>query len=361
MATGDELPLIVPEAEVAPSRDGAMLARVATVAIIVACSWYLLKELAGLWRPLFFAIFLCYTIVPTYRRVRQQFPGPWAMAVMAGVVALGLILMAVLFYSSAVGVNLELTRLIDRADTIAKEVQSAISMRFPSMKPPDEVTNAEPLGAAQLRYVGGVLLNLATEGFVIAIEIGFYLIFLLLEANRLPRRVETAFADERGRTIMEVVAKINQAMASYLAAKMQASLGLGISVMLTCWLFGVKFALMWGILSFFGNFIPYLGSIVACGLNVVYILLQPVLGWKLIIASFVLMAVHVLWRDIIEPSMTGKMVNLSPLVILAALAFWGLCGGMIGMILAVPLTVMIKIVLENIETTRPFARMMADE
>jgi AI-2 transport protein TqsA len=342
-------------------RDLTILTRVATVAVIVSASWYLLKELAGLWRPLFFAIFLCYTIVPSYRRVRQQFPGPWAIAVVAGVCAMGLILMAIVFYSSAVGLNLELTRLIDRAGELTRQLELSLAERFPAFKLPEPASGAEPLGAAQLRYAGGVLLTLATDGFVIAIEVGFYLLFLLLEANRLPRRVETSFSDERGRKILEVVSKINEAMAAYLAAKMQASLGIGISVTLACWLFGVKFALLWGVLTFFGNFVPYLGSIVACGLNVLYIALQAEMGWKLVVASIVLIAIHILWRDIIEPSMTGRMVNLSPLVILAALAFWGLCGGMIGMILAVPLTVMLKIVLENLDVTRPFARMLADE
>lgn len=370
MTTGDAQPALADSDLVAAEssavvrpipRDLTVLTRVATVAVIAAASWYLLKELAGLWRPFFFAIFLCYTIVPTYRRVRQQFPGPWAMAVMAGICALGLILMAVFFYSSAVGLNLELTRLIERGGQIAEQVKQSLVERFPAIQLPDDSHRTEPLGAAQVRYAGGVLLNLATEGFVIAIEVGFYLVFLLLEANRLPRRVETAFADERGRKIMEVVSKINEAMASYLAAKMQASIGISISVTIACWLFGVKFAILWGVLTFLGNFVPYLGSIVACGLNVLYILLQPEVGWRLIVASLVLVAIHCLWRDIIEPAMTGRMVNLSPLVILAALAFWGLCGGMIGMILAVPLTVMLKIVLENIDITRPFARMLADE
>lgn len=342
-------------------RDLTILTRVAGVAVIAACSWYLLKELAGLWRPLFFAVFLCYTIVPGYRRVRRQFPGPWAMAVMAGVCAVGLVLMAIFFYSSALGLNHELTRLISRAGELTDELKRVLVERFPSIKLPEDTNQTEPIGAAQMRYAGGVLLNLAADGFVIAIEIGFYLVFLLLEANRLPRRIETSFADERGRKILEVVSKINEAMAAYLAAKMQASLGIAISVTLACWLFGVKFALLWGVLTFFGNFIPYLGSIVACGLNVIYLGLSVELNWKAVTAAVVLIAIHILWRDIIEPSMTGRMVNLSPLVILAALAFWGLCGGMIGMILAVPLTVMMKIVLENIDVTQPFARMLADE
>ena len=54
-------------------------------------------------------------------------------------------------------------------------------------------------------------------------------------------------------------------------------------------------------------------------------------------------------------------MGLSPLVIVAALAFWGHVWGVIGMFLAVPLTSIVKIALENVEFTRPFARLLGEE
>ena len=63
---------------------------------------------------------------------------------------------------------------------------------------------------------------------------------------------------------------------------------------------------------------------------------------------------------LIEPMLIGRAVGLSPLVVLAALAVWGLVWGLPGMVLAVPLAVMVKIVLENIEITRSFAKMVEE-
>ena len=63
---------------------------------------------------------------------------------------------------------------------------------------------------------------------------------------------------------------------------------------------------------------------------------------------------------LIEPVLTGKAVDLSPLAILLALAFWGLCWGLEGMFLAVPLTVVLRIVLDNLPATRPLARLMGE-
>ncbi len=59
--------------------------------------------------------------------------------------------------------------------------------------------------------------------------------------------------------------------------------------------------------------------------------------------------------------MTGKAVGLSPLVVLLALSFWDLSWGIVGMILAVPLTVILKIALSRLDATRPLARLLAED
>ena len=69
---------------------------------------------------------------------------------------------------------------------------------------------------------------------------------------------------------------------------------------------------------------------------------------------------HALGAYLVDPALSGKAVDLSPLVILLALAFWGLCWGLEGMLLAVPLTVVLRIVLDNLPATRPIARMMGE-
>ena len=65
-------------------------------------------------------------------------------------------------------------------------------------------------------------------------------------------------------------------------------------------------------------------------------------------------------NNFIEPTLTARAVDLSPLVVLVALSFWSLSWGLTGMVLAVPLTVMLKIIWENVPITRPLARLMAE-
>jgi AI-2 transport protein TqsA len=84
-------------------------------------------------------------------------------------------------------------------------------------------------------------------------------------------------------------------------------------------------------------------------------------GWQPFAVTGLLVADHLLSANLIEPALTGRAVNVSPLVVVLALGFWGLCWGLVGMLLAVPLTVVLKIVLEHLPATRPVAALMAEE
>jgi AI-2 transport protein TqsA len=141
----------------------------------------------------------------------------------------------------------------------------------------------------------------------------------------------------------------------------KANTVLALPAMLVLWIFGIKFVVLWGAVTFLANFVPYLGSLVACGLPILFAFLDLGFGWQPLTAAVLLICVHVSSAYLVEPAITGKAVDLSPLVVLIALSFWGLCWGLVGMVLAVPLTAMLKIILQNAAGTRPIARLMGGD
>jgi AI-2 transport protein TqsA len=181
--------------------------------------------------------------------------------------------------------------------------------------------------------------------------------FLLLEASLLPDRVRRAYPPERAEQILKIAGEVNEAIARYLKAKVQASLALAVPVGLVLWLVGVKFALLWAILTFLCNFIPYLGSVIAYSLPVGFAFLLFGVSWESVTTAVLLLGCHVGSASVLEPTIIGKAVGLSPLVILGSLAFWGLLWGLPGMFLAVPLTVVVMIGMEHFEQTQPIARL----
>jgi AI-2 transport protein TqsA len=150
---------------------------------------------------------------------------------------------------------------------------------------------------------------------------------------------------------------VSSAIVSYLRAKVKSSLVLAVPVGLILWVVGVKFAFLWAILAFLCNFIPYIGSVVSYVFPVAFAFLYFGVRWEPITAAILLLACQVVSASVVEPMIIGNAMGLSPLVILASLAFWGLLWGIPGMFLAVPLTVVAMIVMDHFETTRAVARL----
>ena len=331
--------------------------------VILAGGWYLLKELGPLLRPLTLAVFLAYTILPAHRRLSRRVPARVAGLLLALLVTGLVVGLTVLVYGNLVDLKAELPRLIERARGLAAGLRTWGRDRLPAwaLAPAPDAAPAGAETAARLKALASHLVNAAAGFLAEALVVLIYLVFLLLEARRFPARVRAGFPPERAERILEVLGAINRAMASYLRAKVLSSLLTALPVVAVLWAFGVPFAGMWGVLTFVGNFIPYVGSLVAFVPPVLLAFLELEPPWRPVAVLVLLTLVQFVTNNLVEPRLTASAVDLSPLAVLVALAFWGLCWGVVGMVLAVPLTVMLKIVCENIELTRPLARLVAEE
>jgi AI-2 transport protein TqsA len=343
--------------------DRVDLATVAVCLVIAVTSWYLLKEFAALLRPLLLAIFLCYIILPTHHRLTKHISSIASMILLASVSVGVLVLMALQVTGSAAKLGAEMPHLTERAQAIFASVEKYTVDRLPTWLSNEAKDTADGQSVAinHLKQIASSMAGAAADTLGEAVLVGIYLIFFLLEAGRVPKRVQRAFSGTRPERILAVLANINVAMADYLRVKVKVNLALAIPVTLVMWAFGVEFSLMWGLLTFFLNFIPYLGSVIACSCPIALAYLQMDALSRPTVVAVLLVAIHLTSAYVVEPALTGRAVGLSPIVILVALSFWGLCWGITGMLLAIPLTVMAKIVLENIAFTRPLAILMAED
>jgi len=346
-----------------PRRDLDPLYALAAAVLITVGSWYLLKELAALLRPLVLAVFLAYMILPAHQAIRQRVHAKFAGPLLVLLVAMALLGLALIIYSNLVDLKAELPQLVERARGLIERLRTWGRDHLPTwvLDPVPDTTRAEAETTARLRTLASNLVNIASNFLAEALIVVFYLIFLLLEARRFPARVRAGFPAVQADRVLATIASINRAISSYLRAKTLASLVTALPVVVVLWAFGVSFPGMWGVLAFVGNFIPYVGSLVALALPVLlaFLELEPLSRPLSVLALLVL--VQFVTNNFIEPRLTARALDLSPLVVLIALAFWGLCWGVVGMVLAVPLTVVLKIVWESIPLTRPLARLMAEE
>ena len=334
---------------------------VAALLVGVAAAWYLLKELAPLLRPIFLALFLAYVIMPVRLALHRRSRGVASFVVLAIVVLALLFGLTLLIYSNVVEFNRELPHLIDRSRQIFDDLRAYLDKRMPAAADFTSGTSQmEERIAETIKDSVSSVANVTVGVVLELLEIAFYLVFLLFEAGHFSERIRGSFPEPRAERILTVVGEINQAMTGYLVVKVKASLVLAVPAAILLWLLGVKFPFLWAVLFFFGNFIPYFGSIVVCVLASAFALVQLDFGWRPVIVVVSIFTLRTLATDLLEPAITGRAVNLSPLIILASLSFWSLCWGLTGMLLAVPLTVMFKIILENVTPARPIAKLMTE-
>lgn len=342
--------------------DPALARAVVTLALPVvafAAAWFMLQQLAPVLRPLFVAVFLAYVLMPHHGRLRRHIGAPASIAVLAGVTALALFGLALAVYASVLGLSEELPRLQARAAEMTRQAEDLVGRTAPWASSPDRDGGAGSAKLAeQVARVTAPVLAVTADVLLEACVVALYLLFLLLEGSRFPDRVRRAYPPARAEEILDIAGQVSSAIISYLRAKVRSSLVLAVPVGLVLWAVGVKFALLWAILTFLCNFIPYIGSVIAYTLPVGFAFLLYGVRWEPITAAILLLLIHVGSASVVEPMIIGGAVGLSPLVILASLAFWGLLWGIPGMFLAVPLTVVATIVMDHFETTRPAARLL---
>ncbi len=327
---------------------------------------FVLKICASVLQPLFIAGLLVYLILPVHQRlVRWRVPSAVAyLLIVVSVLGLFLGVGSMVYRTFAELSGERLTLYEERLDQLARR---AIRVLPFTVADPDDwhMRNLQTVDIGPDSHVGKVLraavgnfLEFLTATFVVLI----YLIFLIAERVSLPGRVARAFGVARAKEVMAVVEAINRAVQDYIALKTFVSFLQGFLSFVVLAAFGVDFAVMWGVLIFLFNFIPYIGSFVAVSLPVALSFLQYVEEpWKPVLSTLLLLLIQRAVDNFVEPRLTGQKLDLSPLLVLLALAFWGWLWGVVGMILAVPLTVIGKIILGNIEATRPLARLISNE
>lgn len=186
-----------------------------------------------------------------------------------------------------------------------------------------------------------------------------FLVFMLLGKPYFKYKVERAFPPDRAIKFTEITSSISKQIGQYLVVKVAISGTTGVLVWLGLTLLNVKFALTWGALAFFLNFIPSIGSILASIPPILLSIVQfyPSV-WMPIFAAVVLLLIQMTMGNVIEPKIMGDHLNLSPVVILLSLVFFGWMWGMVGALLSVPIAAAIKIFCENIEVLKPISILM---
>lgn len=341
------------------------LAAAACIVVVIAG----LRAAAALILPFLIAVFLAVVNVPLMNwLVRMRVPKP--LAVLLTVLAAASVI-GVLVGLLAQSVN-QLTEVLPAYRARMGELAASLTALGASLGLPVEQMRADLQSVSLAAFgtvdtIGAVIGNtgaivgnaVRTVGAFLsnAFLVFLTVVFILFEAAGFPAKIRLAFGAEGDP--FGHLGRISAQIQTYLATKAAVSATTGILIGGWVALMGLDFPLLWGVLAFMFNFIPTLGSVFAAVPAVLLAVVQPGLGFgsaMLIAAGY--LVVNVAFGNLIEPTLLGRRLGLSTLVVFVSLVFWGWVWGPVGMLFSVPLTMVVKIALENTPDLRWLAVML---
>jgi AI-2 transport protein TqsA len=337
-----------------------------------AASWLLLlvlltvilETLSFLFIPLFFAILACYAMgIPLDYLKRLKVPGFLRIFVIIAIVMIVIFMLGKLITVNIGAFQEQLPAYETKFWEYAGHVLAYFDI---SQEQGKEMLDSffSNFKQKRLASLGGLVQSLSGSFFTFLgnlMWVLLFMVFFLAEREAFAQRLVRILGDDRAAPVLETMTRVNQSVQQYLGLKTMISLLTGASVTVVLWLFGVDFALLWGTLVFIMNFIPTIGSIIATVPPIAVTLFQYGSISKTLMVAALLIVIQVIVGNIIEPKVMGRGLNLSPLVVLLALMFWGWLWGIPGMLLSVPLTAVIRITMKQFDSTRTVAALISSK
>jgi AI-2 transport protein TqsA len=296
--------------------------------------------------PFFLAVFLSFVLSPLEDFLtRLKIPRPIAIIFILIVTIFFLYLLGSLIYTTGKAFAAELPSYSQKVNSLFSSIQERFNISGAEWQP------FEWTDQFDLNKAGGILLDSLGPFFSFISNlflIMLFLIFILAGKGQIMPKINKAFAQDKALKVCGVLQNIDSQIQRYLAIKTVVSFFTGVFAFIVLMLFGLDFAILFGLLTFILNYIPNIGSFIATVFPVFIAVFQYDTLWPAFWILVILVLIQQVMGTFVEPRLMGEGLDLSPLVILFFLFFWGWLWGIPGMILAVPIAAIVKIVTSNI-------------
>ena len=352
-----------PSVRSGPRGDAATASLVILAVLATVAGLYLLKAILV---PIILALILACVLSPLLGVVRRVLPlSPIGAAVLLFMVTVILgLYVASLAAESLVQATTSLPDDITRLTGQTSRQVNELIRNHPNLRALlPEPTTIDKLGDRhsallyeRLTYGVADLSGWVVQGFVVLILV----LFLLAESDMLVPKVIRFFARSPSDAVSERTLKdLTRQIRSFLLARTVINLGLGAVIALFLWSFKVRFPIALGLFAGLTNFIPYVGQVLGGGLPALVTLAQYESPGDALIVVAVYLGVVTVEGYIVTPYVLGRSLDLNGTVILVACLFWGFLWGLVGLILAMPITACIKLVFQSVPELHRWASLMS--
>lgn len=342
--------------------------RILLLIIALAVVAYILKTLKSIFIPLIFSIFLLFLFAPLINYLKKhKVPMVLILLITLVIIAVFLGLVILLIYAASNSLINGLPRYEDKFnELIAKgtEYLQNLASNWNINTENISITNIAQIISSGFISIPQFISN-TVNTLVSIIQniflIIFFLIFLLLEIEKLPLRLRKATSKLSKEQTLDILQNIEKQIQNYLTIRTLVNLSAALLCMLWMLIFGVDFILVCGILLFVLDFIPDVGSVISSAIPILIYLLQSGFSFLWLIFALLIVATQMLIGNIIEPKLQGVQLNLTPIMVLVSLIFWGWLWGIVGMLICVPLTSAINIILKQVAPNNFISTLISSE
>jgi predicted PurR-regulated permease PerM len=348
-----------------PSRPRASWPLVVLVWIAVISVLYLGRDVLV---PVTLAVFLTFLLRPVFRRL-QKLGLPDVLSSFLAVVAVALLFLAGLFTLAGQGQRwlAEAPQLVGRVRELLPQKGPLADLArtmsaFREITQPEETTG-EPLPvvmessepALTIVGAGGHFLGAATIVFVLA----FFL--LAFSDSLLKQAVESRPSFAEKRTVVELVRGVESGISRYLATITLINCGLGAAVALAVWLLDIPNPILWGVMAAVLNFVPHLGAMLCMAVLFLVGAVSHQSLWYGAATAAVFCLLTSIESYFLTPMVLSRSLQISPLLVILFILFWGWLWGIAGGLMAAPLLTVVKIVCDQFESLRPWSVLLGGE
>ena len=338
------------------------------IAVALAIAWTL-RQTVWITLPLAVAFFIALGVWPVCRWVQERVPRRLGFLGHAAAMAVIVLLLSLFFAAIWYAAHRIVTEFPRYADDFHRlwEQASALAdgwglpVTLPGAREggePAPANGGQPASDPVTGFALGIV-NSAWRTLTNLVLIFFFVLLMLIEAPTWRAKLGGAFGPEREGAWLDSIAASAQRFRLYLILRTVIGIVTGALYWLWLTLWGVEFALLWGVLAYLLNYIPNFGSFVVFALASLFTFMQQGVETGLIVAVGLLVFEQAM-GNVIEPRVQGQRLSISPLVVLVSLLVWGWIWGITGTLLAVPLTVLMIIAFAHIRALRPLALLLSD-
>lgn len=337
------------------ARTDLRIIRLLLIIISIPVVVIVLKSLKSIFIPLIIAMFLAFLFAPlTSYLKKRHIPMFLILAITLVIIALFFTLVIMLLYAASNSLINGIPNYQNRFAALVLQVtqyfQTMVddwgitSQDFTLVNLSHLITGSFVSIPTMLSTTMNTVLDFFWNLFLVVV----FLIFMLLESDKLQFRLKKVMSHTSKDQTFVTLKSIQVQIHKYLTVKTLISLATAIVGVVLMLAYGVDFVLVCGLLLFVLNYIPNIGSIIATAIPIVICALQGGIDIRLITFSMLMIGTQMLFGNILEPRIQGNRLNLTPIMVVVSLIFWGWLWGIVGMLICVPLTSAINIILKQI-------------